>query len=500
MLEKRRLLINAIMSIVQVIITSAVLFILYRFLLRTIGVEQLGIWSLIIAITSVVQITDFGLSASIVKFVAKYTALKRNEQVSILLQTAIISLAIASCCFLVSAFPILSWLLQKLIPDKFLTLTVSILPSVLLSFWLMVLSRTILSGLDGIQRIHLRNIILMGATLINLILCILLVPIYGLIGVVFARIFQYSIVLIISWIIIRRYIPMLPIIPRKWDRKIFKEILPYSFSFQTISFMNLLFDPITKILLARFGEISTVGYYEMAQKMVLLFRSIIVSSNQVMVPAFAGLKENYPKKIELIYLKSYKLVFFLSVPLFSSIILSTPIISNLWIGNCEKDFVLYATILATGWFFNNLSVPAYFANMGTGDLRWNLFGQSAIGILNILLGTIMGMVFGGIGVVAAWSISLIFGSSIIHLVYLFKHKISLIQIIPKQYRYVAIICLSCLFPAIFVQIKVDNSFSILSINGSIIGLCLCIIGIHFWIHPMRREIFSWISTDVLRIV
>ena len=100
MLEKRRLLINAIMSIVQVIVTSTVLFILYRFLLKTIGVEQLGIWSIMIAITSVVQVTNFGLSASVVKFVAKYTALKRNEQVSILLQTAIISLAIAFCCVL----------------------------------------------------------------------------------------------------------------------------------------------------------------------------------------------------------------------------------------------------------------------------------------------------------------------------------------------------------------------------------------------------------------
>jgi O-antigen/teichoic acid export membrane protein len=488
------------MSIVQVIVTSTVLFILYRFLLKTIGVEQLGIWSLMIAITSVVQITNFGLSASVVKFVAKYTALKKNEQVSILLQTAIISLAIAFCCVLFAGFPILSWLLQKLVPDKYLTLTLSILPSALLSFWLMVLSSIILSGFDGIQRIHLRNFILMGATLINLILCVLLVPIYGLLGVAFARIFQYLIVLIISWLLMRRYIPMLPIVPIQWDRKIFKEILPYSLSFQAISFMNLFFDPITKALLAKFGEISTVGYYELAQKMVLLFRSIIVSANQVMVPSFAGLKENYPEKIKSVYLKSYRLIFFLSLPLFSSILLSTPIISKLWIGNYEKDFVLFGTILATGWFFSTLSVPAYFANMGAGDLRWNLLGQSAIGVLNILLGTIMGIVFGGTGVVASWSISMIFGSCIIHLVYHFNHKISLIQIIPKQYRYFAITCLSCLFPAILVQTKVDNTFNILSLNGSIIGLCLCIIGIHLWFHPTRRQISGWISNDLLKIV
>ena len=336
--------------------------------------------------------------------------------------------------------------------------------------------------------------------MINLILCIFLVPKYGLLGVVFARIFQYLIVLIISWLFMRRYIPALPVVPIKWDSKIFKEILPYSLSFQAISFMNLFFDPITKILLTKFGDISSVGYYEMAQKMVQLFRSIIVSANQVMVPAFAGLKENYPEKITLIYLKSYRLIFFLSLPLFSSIILCTPIISKLWIGNYEKDFVLFGTILAIGWLFSTLSVPAYFANMGAGDLRWNLLGQSAIGVINILLGIIMGMQFGGIGVVAAWSISLIFGSSIIHLIYHFNHKISLIQIIPKRYRYLAFICLSCLISVILLPTKVDKPLNIFSLNGIVIGLCLCIIGIHLWFHPMRREIFSWISNDLLKIV
>jgi O-antigen/teichoic acid export membrane protein len=219
-----------------------------------------------------------------------------------------------------------------------------------------------------------------------------------------------------------------------------------------------------------------------------------------MVPAFAGLKEHYPEKIASIYFKSYRLIIFLSLPLFSSIILCTPIISKLWIGNYEKDFVLFVTILAVGWFFSTLSVPAYFANMGTGDIRWNLLGQSTIGGINLLLGIILGMVFGGTGVVAAWSISLILGSSIIHLVYHFNHKISLIQIIPKQYRYFAIICLSCLFPAILLQTRVDNTFNILSLSGSIIALCLCIIGIHLWTHPMRRQIISWISNDVMKIV
>ena len=59
------------MSIVQSIIISLVLFILYKFLLNTIGIEKLSIWSPDLAITLTAQIAQFGLTKSVMKFVAK---------------------------------------------------------------------------------------------------------------------------------------------------------------------------------------------------------------------------------------------------------------------------------------------------------------------------------------------------------------------------------------------------------------------------------------------
>ena len=61
-LQKRRLLINAIMSVVQVVVTSGILFVLYRFLIRTIGVEKLGIWSVVLSTSSVAGIANLGLA------------------------------------------------------------------------------------------------------------------------------------------------------------------------------------------------------------------------------------------------------------------------------------------------------------------------------------------------------------------------------------------------------------------------------------------------------
>lgn len=63
-MQKRQVLINAIMSVVQIVLVSGVQFFLYRFLLKTIGVEQFGIWSLVLATTSVVNIANLGLLGS----------------------------------------------------------------------------------------------------------------------------------------------------------------------------------------------------------------------------------------------------------------------------------------------------------------------------------------------------------------------------------------------------------------------------------------------------
>ncbi|TET78567.1 MAG: hypothetical protein E3J41_04305, partial [Candidatus Cloacimonadota bacterium] len=90
-MRKRQVLINAITSVVSIFMVGVVFFILYRYLINTIGVEQLGIWSLVLATTSVTQIANFGLGTSVIKFVAKYVAREEDKRVSGIIQTAALS-------------------------------------------------------------------------------------------------------------------------------------------------------------------------------------------------------------------------------------------------------------------------------------------------------------------------------------------------------------------------------------------------------------------------
>ena len=495
-MQKRQVLINAIFSVIQILVIGIVIFVLYRFLLDTIGVKQLGIWSLVLATTSMAQIANFGLSGSVVKFVAKYLARDESKKVPEVIQTAVISLGIFVGLILLVSYPLIKKVLVSVVPDDFLPLALSILPYALLALWLMMIFSVFQAGLDGCQRIDSRSVVLMGSSILNLFLCFILVPSYGLMGVAYARVLQMSIILSVTWVLLKRYI-RLPVIPCRWNKQLFKEIVRYGVKYQTISVTIMFYDPITKALLSKFGGLSMVGYYEMANRMVQQFRAIIVSANQVLFPAIADLKEKEPEKIHSVYQTSYQLLFYLALPMYSLIIVSLPLISRLWIGRYESIFVIFGILLTVGRFLNTLAGPAYFAYLGIGELRWNVVSHLTTAILNLLLGFLLGFYFGGNGVVIAWAISLALGSNIICLSYHIRYKIPLIELVPKSSRATSIICLIGILFTLIIYHKLIHNFNAMILNSSLILSFLVIIFIPLWLHPMRKRLIGWVTNELL---
>jgi O-antigen/teichoic acid export membrane protein len=70
---------NAAANVLQALAGAALLFALYRYINTTLGVEQLGIWSVVLATASASRLADLGLSAGVTRFVARDRA--RGEAV-----------------------------------------------------------------------------------------------------------------------------------------------------------------------------------------------------------------------------------------------------------------------------------------------------------------------------------------------------------------------------------------------------------------------------------
>lgn len=494
-MQKQRIFINAIMSLVQIVVVSGVLFVLYRFLLKTIGVEQLGIWSLVLATTSVTQVANFGLSGSVVKFVAKYVARGEDRNVSGVIQTAVISLGLIVGFVLLVGYPLIKWVLGLVMPLNSLELALRILPFALFSLWLMTITSVFQSGLDGFQRIYIRNLLMMGGSVVYALLCFMLAPKYGLIGLAYAQIINNSLILIVSWILIKRFLIVLPVIPYQWNRNLFKEIISYGINIQAISITQMFYDPLTKVLLGKFGGLSMVGYYEMASRMIMQVRALIVSANQVLVPAIAEMKERDPNEIQKVYQDSYELLSYLSIPLFVALVAVTPVISQVWVGHYELPFVVFSTLLAFGWLINTLSSAAYFMNLGIGDLRWNTIAHLVIGVLNLALGLVLGYVYTGLGVVLGWVTALIIGSFIIPLSYHRIHRIPIASLFPKEslgigLSSVIILCLS------FSYSYWGGKFPMVGSDTILVFAFLVVVGVPVWLHPMRKRLIRWITDAI----
>jgi O-antigen/teichoic acid export membrane protein len=406
-----RLLRNITSAGSQIVVQTFALFFLYSFLIDILGVERLGIWSIILASASAARISELGLGGSVTKFVASYRAQEDLVAVGEVLQTGAITIAVILGAILLAVYPLLAWLLPEILPASALDEARAILPYALASLWLNSVASIWTSGLDGVLRSDLRAGLAIIGTLAFLGMAWVGASTYGLLGLAVAQVAQGAILAVLGWIAIRTVVTTMPPIPVKWSLARLRVMLGYGVNFQINSVIMLLFEPTTKVLLGRYGELAAAGYFELAQRLVMKARAFIVESNRVVVPVFAGSANNVDDTREL-YLKNARVLFAVVTPLFAGLIALMPAVSELWIGAYQAQFVLIAILLTGAWYVNAMSAPAYFAFLGHGRLRWLTASHLVMGACNAALGVLLGVAFGWHGVIAAFILSLLLGSAL----------------------------------------------------------------------------------------
>lgn len=476
------------MAVVQAVTTGGVLFLFYRYLLKAIGPEQVGVWAVVLATASTSRISEMGFTGSAVKFTAKYVARGEPNQAAEVVQTTYITIGVLVVCVLAGGYPLILWILGKLVQGGQKPVVPAILPIALLSVWISSVSGVFLAGLDGCQRIDLRSVTSILGGLVLLGLTWLLVDRFGLTGLAWAQVGQGVSVLLGSRIFLQRELSSLPWFPRRWCCSLFKEMFRYGVNFQINVIFTMLFEPTTKMLMTIFGGLTATGYYEMANRMVVQFRSLLVSAIQVIVPRVATFQEMEPERIRNAYSESYRILFYLSPPLFAGVAACTPLASVLWLGRYEPSFVTFTLLLTLGWWLNTHNVPAYFVNLGTGLLLWNTVGHVTTGVLNIILGYVFGYVLGSVGVVLGYVLALSIGSSLVVIKYHLDNHVPFRMLIPYESQGL----LACCFFGLLTGWIIIHYLNALNASMSRAGLSVIIFMLAvvpaFWMHPVRRII------------
>jgi O-antigen/teichoic acid export membrane protein len=299
--------------------------------------------------------------------------------------------------------------------DKAMSIALPVLLLVILSEIGMIFH----SIIEGFQRMEVNALISIVGQLSMLVIVFVLVPNYGLRGVIFSQIAQALIVLLFSLIWIKRKLPELNIIPQKWSLKILKSMLGYGANISLTNASSFLMDPITKIFLTKLGSPSLSGYFELSSQFIQRFRSILLTANSAVIPKIAENTVNNKEYIKEIYSENLKLAGILSLAAYSILLASSDLISIAIFNDIQPTFINILNILTVSWLINVLSAPAYFSNLGTGNVSLNSITQIMMGLLNVIFCYILGNELNGLGVIFSYATAISLASISL---YIFYHK------------------------------------------------------------------------------
>ncbi|MCD1116493.1 lipopolysaccharide biosynthesis protein [Chryseobacterium turcicum] len=479
--SSKKLTINALSAVLQVVFTAFLYFFLYKYLLESLGVEQLGIWSLILSFSSIANLANLGLTSGLVKFVAEYLLDEDKTKLGKLIFTSVLSMSVlfGSISLIILFFA--ESLLVHIIDENFLKLALDILPFSLASLCINAISGVFTSVLEGYQKNYIRNFIYIISGIIMFGGTIVLTPEYHLKGVAISQLLQSVFILLIAFVFTVRINPNNRLKYWKWNSQSFKELFNYGYKFQLVSISQLLYEPATKFLLTKYGGLGLVGHYEMATKAVNQFRALLTNANQVVVPIIAEkTKSGEASFLQSFYIKMNRVLLLLTLPLSTLLIVATPFISLVWLGTFNEDFIFSMLVLAAMTFINIMCGPAYYSSLGEGRLNILVFVHVGMAIINIIFGIILGELVGGYGIILAWGVALSLGSCIVIITYNKSLKINFFDIFRKEEFKLFVISLVIIFVNTL-------SFELISQDKNIIKVALGILSFLLFIPAILKN-------------
>lgn len=389
---------NSIFSAAEVVFNGLGLFLIYRSVVAELGVAMLGVWSIVLATTAFGRIADVGISAGLSRFIAAACARQDHVLARHYLWTALLAItALMASIALLGWWPLNAGLGFALHGAE-LDAARQLLPWALLTFWLLNINAGLAATLLGIQRSDLRAIASIGGMAIQVIASYLLVSSHGLIGLAWAQTAQYVLTILASTVFIRgsRIFSGPPFCA---STSILKELFGFGAKLQIGTIANLLFEPVSKLVLAALAGPAFVGLFEMAYRMVYQVRNVAIMALQNLVPAFSALSQTDPSANTRLFEKSSRIAALSGATLMISVIIGSPLVSIIWLQSYSANFILLTCLIAVCWLINIACAPSYFWGLAHGKINSNVAGQLITGVLSPALAYLLGSKWGAVGAV-----------------------------------------------------------------------------------------------------
>lgn len=382
------------------------------YVIRTIGTAQFGVWALAGVMTSYAQLSDFGITESLVKYAAEYYESRDRESLNRLVNTAFVFLLALAVIIGTTIILILPFVIKNIlnIPPLLQQEALIVFRLSVLIFLVNLILGVFNTLIIGSQKIGYTCSINIASTVVGAAVALLLLHLgWGLRGLVATNAAVAIFTGVLNIYVVTRIYPELQINFRKWvDRPMLKQIFDFSWKVQTASISQIMIFQVDRILLSHYLGLEAVTFYEVGSNIAYYAKTFLAVLFAPIVPAVSALQaQNEHAMITGLYNRSFKFLVVLAVPLcLLMMALANPFIM-MWMG---PGFGLSAITL-------QLLLPAYLINVMTGPGSFILNGinrpdvamRSTLfaGITNLLLCFVLVKVVGYFGLIIGITVSLV---------------------------------------------------------------------------------------------
>lgn len=416
---------NSLFSLGRNVLSIPVLLLITPYTIGKIGVEEFGLWALVGILSSYAQLSDFGITESLTKYIAEHHALGDDAAINRLVNTSFVLYVgfglLGAVVLTIGLDFIVSVVLQ--IPEMLRARVRLVFLASIAIFLFNIVFSVFGTVIVGFQRLDITNKILSATLLIGAGTTVLFLESgYRLEGLVLSNAVTAVIVVICQIFFAKKLFPELSLSPRKYFRReAVSRILSFAWKIQLSNATQILIFQLDRILLSRFVGLAAVGHYEIASRIASQVRMLVISLFAPMVPAASALHATEEEDVLTgLYRRSLKYMAATAIPMSVIVIsLAHPFIRT-WMGEGYDVSSISLQLLTAAFMVNLMTGPGAFVLNGINKPHIGMFTSIVGAAVNITACLLLVGRMGYFGVIAGIVLALAL-SALLFFVLLHKH-------------------------------------------------------------------------------
>jgi O-antigen/teichoic acid export membrane protein len=404
---------SGVFNLAGFVVSAAYMFVLVPVAVHYMGMEQYGLWTIVMAITGYIGLADLGLSTSFVTYIARFVSFRAfDDAVRVVYLGVIFYIGVTVLMFGIS-LTASSWLFDflRLAPAQVPAARTALLLAVAL-FGVTSVSGVLGNTLAAIQRMDVVNGIVTLTLAIKLVvIVIVLMNGGGVAGLLIADFAITAAGMPVFLLFTRRLLPELRLGWKGYDHRLMMTLLRFGAQLQVSRLAEMVQTHFDKFLLLRFaGGLQAAAMYDFGSRPAGRVKQLPVTAIASLVSAVSALDTRDDNdRIHAALVRATRYLAILAAPLFGIIVALALPVMQVWLGPGHERAALTLQFLSIGFFVNVVVSALALISQGRGEPQFQMRAMLLQTILNIALSLTLVLTFGYFGAVVGTTLSTITG-------------------------------------------------------------------------------------------